>query len=121
MFCQSWIGWRSFRGFKGHKNPLVYVIAPWSTFYVEPISKNLEDFLSMLLTLKNANFFTFISSSSKEEFLKIGDEDPIPDELLELIYLSKLVEKRYASLEDVYLAVKKYNQISNYKMFKIFR
>lgn len=94
-------------GFKGHKNPLVYVIAPWSTFYVEPISKNLEDFLSMLLTLKNANFFTFISSSSKEEFLKIGDEDPIPDELLKLIYLSKLVEKRYASLEDVYLAVKK--------------
>lgn len=38
--------------------------------------------------------------------MKIGDEDPIPDELLKLIYLSKLVEKRYASLEDVYLAVK---------------
>uniref|UniRef100_N2A0J7 Uncharacterized protein n=1 Tax=Eubacterium plexicaudatum ASF492 TaxID=1235802 RepID=N2A0J7_9FIRM len=92
---------------KGHKNPPVYVIDPWSASYVEPISENFEDFLSMLLTLKNANFFTFISGSSKEEFLKICDEDPIPDELPELIYLSKLVYKKYASLEDVYLAVKK--------------
>lgn len=55
-------------GFKGHKNPLVYVIAPWSTFYVEPISKNLEDFLSMLLTLKMQIFLPLFPVLPKKNF-----------------------------------------------------
>jgi len=92
------------------KNSPVYVIDPEAESCVEPVSENFEDFLSMLLTLKNTNLFTFISNSSKERFLKICDNDPIThvksDEIPELVYLSKIVEKKYPTLEDVYVAVK---------------
>lgn len=98
-----------------HKNSPVFVIDPWSESYVQPVSADFEDFLSMLLTLKNANFFTFISNSSKEEFLKICHEDPVSDELPELAYLSKVAAKKYLTLEEVYYAVKKIQADSTLK------